>query len=1695
MPLQPDLGSPLRERSADEILHTLEPITLPGLQRLPLPDEWYGQVRGEEPPEIGNPMGFGDWRRHDPLEHRHSWSLDLESRAREYFEEHERHHHPDPNHPKHHHHEHHFQRHHDDKYDDAPSDDDDPVVVPPGPRDHLAPFQPPGPLPEQELVNGDAGVRRPSIGGVAPDEGDYVDIPPPPAQPVEANGAVNGDAPQTPKAKRNPLWISPRLKSQLKVPTVADDPNNPRLFRHRFTKFARRRPGYGPQQRRKSQGQIQNDMETVLRAQNVTNTLLAAGPAVNLLALLLLEDDYGISRSPLLLTLLGVTVTDITGDPRKANRRFRLSLEYGVGPDRIKWAVDRLASDLIRLHANLKIKQKWHGQKWNSSHHNIEQRTRLPTVPYPPQWRNRPREIEEADDDAAAAAAHDNTLMMTLHLGHLLRLAVHRLLTVISRQLAALAPLRLLERDRQNNQYIIKVWEYLLEVIKVVSFRPELNKLFYFLEILPILCLLGYESGYMGKQGVAYMGGTARSQGWRVGHFKPKELYGIYDRRKDKWMLVRNSYVMYVLNINSTIPLDVFLVDSLFKIDYDGTIDEIELARNDDRCIDMDEPEDPLRAHRLNPFTHKITLENGERKLVFHVKEKEMYLWVKLLNDMKNLTIYSEPHRFGLFAPIRHNCFAKWFVDGRDHFWAVLLALEMAKDTIFIHDWWLLPELYLRRPANGNQQWRLDRVLQRKAQQGVKIFVVIYRNVGTTVATDSLWTKHSLMSMNEDNIHVLRLPNQFLLGTYFWAHHEKLCIIDSTVAFVGGIDLCYGRYDTADHVLVDDSKINFELLDPEARNPDDFTHFQIFPGKDYSNPRVMDFIELDKPYEDMYDRNKVPRMPWHDVHMMTAGQPARDLGRHFVQRWNYLLRQKRPLRLTPLLTPPPPLLDDEVRRLGLLGTCEVQLVRLLGQWSLGLKKHEQLIQNAYLKLIETLEHFVYMENQFFITLCEIQGTIIKNRLGDALVERIIRAHREGKKWKAIIVIPLMPGFPAEIDETEGLLVRVIMQCQFYLILRGTLLIFAKLRKVGIDPDDYIQFFSLRKWGRIGPDRNLVTEQLYIHAKTMVVDDRAAIIGLANVNERLMRGLRDSEVCAVVRDTDTVDTTMNGQPYKVGKFPHTLRLRLMREHLGVSVDILDLVERRFQKFEEFAGTSEGMAAATGLYPDRKYTRMLAAVELALRDILQMPDGTPRWHHYQQHHHRHDQAKMPENLDEEVFGYDELPTPIPLTVSFNNRTGSHEANKGIRDKKKHLYDLRVQNNPDKKKDVMGEGLDKYRLKLAKRARLYAGKLLREIAHKQMLENPTKQFLPDLTTVQDFLEADDADMVDPMDAELAQIIYERNVERWQLLKRILYLQRVAAKVKEDEDKEAKRRLAAGLPATVHIPGGSNNSKSPLPEPAEVGVAEVDTFNGSVVEEKDKSMEKERVLQDHVPIVKLTEGEARDLIDQVNDYTIDNFSRWVDPYAFDDPICDDFYEDMWSDMARRNTELFRLVFHCQPDDQVSTWVEYKDHSRLNKAFMISQEQEAKYRVKKNVMGEATLDLEDDDSGPQYRPGFDRKNLLISFKHDGGGVLGPGLALRSQPHPDVINEEEELDETITHRTDLTVAPHPVPVKSKRKRKRRIRRQLHGNRVFERDSAERLLTEIQGHLVHFLSEWLLKELDADNWYQSLDRVPPIEIYD
>ena len=61
--------------------------------------------------------------------------------------------------------------------------------------------------------------------------------------------------------------------------------------------------------------------------------------------------------------------------------------------------------------------------------------------------------------------------------------------------------------------------------------------------------------------------------------------------------------------------------------------------------------------------------------------------------------------------------------------YAVSIALERARESIWILDWWLSPELYLRRPPAKNQQYRVDRMLQAAAERGVKVNIIVYKEV------------------------------------------------------------------------------------------------------------------------------------------------------------------------------------------------------------------------------------------------------------------------------------------------------------------------------------------------------------------------------------------------------------------------------------------------------------------------------------------------------------------------------------------------------------------------------------------------------------------------------------------------------------------------------------------------------------------------------------------------------------------------------------------------------------------------------------------------------------------------------------------------------------------------------------------------------------------------------------------------------
>lgn len=64
----------------------------------------------------------------------------------------------------------------------------------------------------------------------------------------------------------------------------------------------------------------------------------------------------------------------------------------------------------------------------------------------------------------------------------------------------------------------------------------------------------------------------------------------------------------------------------------------------------------------------------------------------------------------------------------------------------------------------------------------------------------------------------------------------------------------------------------------------------------------------------------------------------------------------------------------------------------MAQWSAGIQTIEDSIQQAYVDSIHNAKHYVYIENQFFISLAGPNNQV-QNRIGEALLHRILQAHR------------------------------------------------------------------------------------------------------------------------------------------------------------------------------------------------------------------------------------------------------------------------------------------------------------------------------------------------------------------------------------------------------------------------------------------------------------------------------------------------------------------------------------------------------------------------------------------------------------------------------------------------------------------------------------------------------------------------------
>jgi len=254
---------------------------------------------------------------------------------------------------------------------------------------------------------------------------------------------------------------------------------------------------------------------------------------------------------------------------------------------------------------------------------------------------------------------------------------------------------------------------------------------------------------------------------------------------------------------------------------------------------------------------------------------------------------------------------------------------------------------------------------------------------------------------------------------------------------------------------------------------------------------------------------------------------------------------------------PMPLYTGGFASRGTASSCKCQIVRSLSGWSGTQGDTEISHYEAWISSINRAESFIYIEQQYFV--CSMGVTDAKNRVAEAILERVRHAIEHSKPFRVYVVIPatvymtIVNHFTRRTllqdgGRNNGWVKRRNRQREKSLMTRIRIL----LRKVapgsywdGKSAESLLSVCFLSSVGKSMSGRWEVGE-VFIHSKVLVVDDKIAVIGSANVNDRSFVGNSDSEIGVILTDGD------NPNPENVGCVKD-FRLRLWRQYLGLSLD--------------------------------------------------------------------------------------------------------------------------------------------------------------------------------------------------------------------------------------------------------------------------------------------------------------------------------------------------------------------------------------------------------------------------------------------------------------------------------------------------------------------------------------------------------------
>ncbi|GBG86053.1 hypothetical protein CBR_g40954 [Chara braunii] len=509
----------------------------------------------------------------------------------------------------------------------------------------------------------------------------------------------------------------------------------------------------------------------------------------------------------------------------------------------------------------------------------------------------------------------------------------------------------------------------------------------------------------------------------------------------------------------------------------------------------------------------------------------------------------------------------------------ICVSVLNAKHFIYIVGWDFLSSLVLVRGDRGDPRCRgvsIGQLLTQRAQAGVKVLLMLWDNefnfknklfdrIGSEIAPDT-HSKPSCAWLCQRNVtcitakrrdtDVMHIPDAF-------THHQKVIVLDApgrtearvVVGYIGGYDLTIGRYDTPYHPLF--------------------------------------FMPKDDVYQPSWNGNSEPRLPWHDVHSKVVGPSVWDMVANFEQRWkaidpghdcllptagkgpqavlfdfqkhSQLFESKQEVAL--------PKDDPEAWNVHVIRTIDSASVagfpsRLQREDPIPVVKeglyigpnssYEKSIYDIYMGAIQRAEDFLYIENQYFIGgsqyWLENRDVGAVEKIPSQIAHKIVTKIERRENFVVYVLIPMWPaGVPS------GRAVQEILRWQYDTMSMMYSAVASAIHSQGLagaKPTDYLSFFALVnrqklpegfKLSEPSSDLNKKAQEnrrfpIYIHSKLMILDDEYIIIGSANINQRSMDGLRDTEADIGAYQPYYAYPSRRGQI-------HGFRMSLWAEHMG------------------------------------------------------------------------------------------------------------------------------------------------------------------------------------------------------------------------------------------------------------------------------------------------------------------------------------------------------------------------------------------------------------------------------------------------------------------------------------------------------------------------------------------------------------------